>query len=80
LDNTAISIITATRVPAMPKVAKPAASIIKKSFCGMAKILAVINIKIALKSDAIKNTGFCMFTVRLLAIYFNINLPKFRFK
>jgi hypothetical protein len=42
-----ISIITATRVPAMPKVAKPAASIIKKSFCGMAKILAVINIKIA---------------------------------
>jgi uncharacterized membrane protein YeiH len=24
--------------------------------------------------------GFCMFTVRLLAIYFNINLPKFRFK
>ncbi len=24
--------------------------------------------------------GFCMFTVRLLAIYFNIKLPKFRFK
>jgi hypothetical protein len=38
----------------MPKDAKPAASIIKKSFCGMAKILAVITIKIALKSDAIR--------------------------
>jgi hypothetical protein len=52
----AVIVSSASGVLKAGKVAKPAASIIKKSFCGMTKILAVVNIKIALKSDAIKNT------------------------
>lgn len=48
--------IRETRVPAIPKVARPAASATRKNFGGIAIRRAVIKMVAALPSDAIKKT------------------------
>lgn len=50
--------ISATRVPAIAKVASPAASGIRKNLCGMANRRAVIKIMIALSNEATKKSDW----------------------
>ena len=55
-NNGGAPTIKETNEPAMPKVAKPAASATKKNFGGIAMSLAAIKIAMALPSEAMKNT------------------------